>query len=382
MTDPRSKVNRIWGFDYLMNMLWYGMLSRRLHLREVEDFTEEYSERIPDTTLHDLLVKLSPEPLRRKLVKQVKEALRSHELPKTDFPVRIIAIDGKCASISKQPVGDFSQVSDSKGEPQYLNRVLRAITISNKLKLIIGQLQIKADTNEMGEVKNFIEDLIEDYGKTGLLEVISVDAGMTSQETGDFIVENQLNYIMALRNPKWKLYEYAKKILGERSTPDIETQERLNGKLITRRLYRSEVSGYSEWEHLAEIWRIHKETVNSKGTVTEEERYFVTSLEPVKLTDEEVLQAIRMHWGIENNGYWVLDTIFKEDDSPWCNKAFLFVSWLRILAYNVITRLRTRRLRKKDGRDRSWKSIMNQIYNVLLRSQYDVIKNREIPALN
>lgn len=382
LEDPRSQVNRVWDFDYLMNMIWHGMLTTCLHLRAVEDFSESYDERIPDTTLHDIIVKLSPEPLKKLLVKEVKKSLRSHELPKADFPVRITAIDGKCVSVSKNWIGEFSQLSDCNGAPQYLNRVLRAVTVSNELKLTIGQREIHASTSEMGEFKNFLSELVADYGKTGLLEVISVDAGMNSLENANFIIKNKLDYIMGLKNPQKNLVKYAKETAGKKIEPDKITDEKANGKHIRRKLYREGVTEYPGWAHLKEIWRIRQETTESNGKLIVEERYYITSLSPEKLCNEHVLKAIRMHWGIENNANWIMDTIWKEDDSPWCNKGFLFISLLRVLAYNIISRLLTRRLRKKDGRERSWQGIKLLIQAVLLRIQFENKLNGINPVCN
>jgi len=126
LKDPRSTINKEWRFGYLMQVLFYSMLTGQSNLRAVEDFSENYNTRIPDTTLFMLLSKIDGEPLRKLIAQEVKQSLRSHELPKESFPVRITVIDGKCGSISKKPVGQFSQISDSKGKPQYLNRVLRA----------------------------------------------------------------------------------------------------------------------------------------------------------------------------------------------------------------------------------------------------------------
>lgn len=46
--------------------------------------------------------------------------------------------------------------------------------------------------------------------------------------------------------------------------------------------------------------------------VTRETRFYISSL----VSDaQQMLQAIRGHWGIENGLHWVLDIAFREDDS-------------------------------------------------------------------
>ncbi len=366
LLDSRSSINVIWNFGYIIDILWYGMLLGCKNLREVEDFSECYSERVPDTTLHDLTVKISPEPLRSLIAKEVKKALRNHELPKEEFPIRITAIDGKCISVSKLSVGDFSQKSECNGGVQYVNRVLRAVHVSNETKLILGQREIHGKTNEMSDFIPFVKDLLKDYGNTNLLEAISVDAGMISRDNAKFLVDEGLHYIMALKHPQKGLVVLAQELFENSTGPNVETEEKANGKKYIRRLYRCEAPEYPDWLHLREFWRIEQETIDRKGKVTYEVRYFVTSLSVDKLTDKQVLQAIRMHWGVENNANWVTDVAWEEDDSPWCNRALVFVSLLRILAYNVLSRLKTRRLRKKNDRERSWKGIMRLVNTVLL----------------
>ena len=48
-----------------------------------------------------------------------------------------------------------------------------------------------------------------------------------------------------------------------------------------------------------------------RGKVTNEIRYFISS---AALTPQRAAEAIRSHWGIESM-HWVLDLIFKEDQS-------------------------------------------------------------------
>jgi len=365
LQDPRSTINLEWDFDYLMNMIFYSMLTGQRNLRAVEDFSENYHIRVPDTTLYVLLSKIDPEPLRALIAREVKKAFRDHELPKDNFPVRITAIDGKCASISKEIVGHYSQKSDRNGKVQYTNRVLRAAHVSNETTLVLGQREIHGKTNEMNEFIPFINDLLNLYGKTEILDVISVDAGMISQKNADYLIANDLNYIMALKNPQKTLVELGRRLLSDRQKSDKKTIECKNGKKIIRQLYRCKAPVCPSWPHLKQFWRIRQE-VWCNGKVTIEERYFITSLCYTKLNNDEILKAIRMHWHIENNANWIFDTAWKEDNSPWCNKAFVFVTLIRILVYNIISRLKTRRLRQKNDRERSWNSILRMISIILI----------------
>ena len=371
LVDSRSTNNRKWDFEYLMNILYYGMLTGQTNLRAVEDLSENYHVRIPDTTLYVLLSNIDGEPLRELIAKEVKKSMSSHELSKESFPVRITAIDGKCSSISKKPVGPFSQISDCNGKPQYINRVLRAAHVTNKTKIILGQREIQGKTSETGEFIPFIDDLLKLYGKTDLLEVISVDAGMISLKNANYLVGNGLEYIMALKSPQKKLVDLGHELLGHQETCDKETIEHLNGKTINRKLYRCKAPALSKWHHLKQFWRIRQE-VKCNGKVSVEERFFVTSLNYEKLNDAEVLKAIRIHWGIENDVNWIFDTVWTEDDSPWCNKAFITVTLLRILVYNIISRLKNRRLRKQNDRERSWKGILQMIIFVLFDMKNEV----------
>lgn len=378
--DPRSYINQEWNFEYLMRIIWIGMLSGKLNLRMLEDFSEGYAERVPDTTLHDLIIKIEAEPLRELIAKEVKKAHRDHELQNTELPFHMVSIDGKCSSVSKIPVGKFSQKSECNGRDQFVNRVLRAAHVSSKTKMLLAQREICGKTNEMGEFQNFLDDLFSLYKNTTLLEVFSMDAGMNSRENADYIIEKKCNYIIGLKNPQRALVLLGKNLLGGRMSSDKVTIEKASGKIVKRELYRCEAPEYPGWPHLKEFWRIHQTTEHPDGKVAIEDRYFITSIAPLKLSNTQVMKAIRLHWGIENDANWVFDVAWKEDDSPWCNRGLVFVSLLRILAYNILSRLYTRRLRKERDRKRSYKGIMELIYTVLLSKQVGIFSIRDIPA--
>lgn len=373
LKDPAVRKKKCtWNFGYLMQMLYYSILSGAKNLREMETFTELYGERIPDTTMHDKIIEIDPKPLNDYLTQQVKEALHAHELDKEDFPMRVTAIDGKSVSISKIKAGSFSQPLESNGKIYYNNRVLRAMHVSNSTKLFLGQKEIFGKTSETAELKPFLAELLENYRNTKLLEVISVDAGMTSKENADFIKEIKLEYIMALKGPQQSLLSNAEYLFKLMHEPIEIAEEKQNGKTVVRKLYRFVVPPQYKhgWDHLQEFWKIEQITSEIRsGKEMIETRYFLSSIPYSKLSDKHVLQAIRMHWGIENNGNWISDVCWEEDDSPFANKALVLITLMRLIAYNVISRLMYRRLRKAKSRQLSWRSLMSLIAEALKQLQ-------------
>jgi len=374
-----------WNFGYVMQMLFYGLLTGCRNLRELETFTESYGERIPDTTLHDIIIKVDPENLLDFIARDVKDAKHNHELDKKEFPMNVAAIDGKKLSDSKSNVGDFSQKIEQNGKIYYNNRVLRALHVSNSTKLFLGQREILGKSSETSEFIPFLKSLNEQYKNTNLIEVISVDAGMTSQENANFVHSLGLHYVMALKGPQQTLLsnaEYLFKVIPEPIRTEEETQ---NGKKTMRKLSRSVVlTQYKHgWDHLQEFWKIEQITIELKsGKEEHETRYFLSSIPYSKLNDKQVMQLIRMHWGIENNGNWITDVCWDEDEAPFANKALRLISLMRLIAYNFISRLLNRRLRSEKTRQLSWNSIMDLIAEALKRiKNYETLKEYMYPPL-
>lgn len=115
----------------------------------------------------------------------------------------------------------------------------------------------------------------------------------------------------------------------------------------------TELAGYHGWTHLRQAWRIQQVVRYPDGTELREERYFLTNLPAGRLTPAQVLRVVRAHWGIENDCFWSLDTQWREDAVPWCSRgrAVETLSWLRLMAYNLLQLARRRHLRPRgpDG---------------------------------
>lgn len=102
--------------------------------------------------------------------------------------------------------------------------------------------------------------------------------------------------------------------------------------------------------------------VHSKVIEGEQEseftRYFITSLTDIG----EFAYAVRKHWSIENQLYWCLDVIFREDASrARKDKSLLNLNILRKSALSLLSQAKYGRLSKKCMR---FKASLNP--NVLL----------------
>ena len=78
----------------------------------------------------------------------------------------------------------------------------------------------------------------------------------------------------------------------------------------------SELKGYLEFPHAAQVFRIHRKTIHIKsGKITEETAYGVTSLTADEATPTRLLPLVRGHWHIENKLHYVRDFSYDEDRS-------------------------------------------------------------------
>lgn len=364
--DPRKAQGRRWTFGSLMSGLWAGAVTAMKNLRAVEGLLERAGDRISDTTLWSFLVRLKPGGFARLLVRGVKHAYRSKEM-KSDLPFSVVAVDGKAIWVGGRKAHRNCQLQHEQGRSRYVMRMLRAVFVGGPCKLCIGQMPIPGRTNDMGAFPKFLERLLKDYGRTDLLEVLSLDAGFASKKNATLINAAGRGYVIALKGNEKDLLDEAERLLGTRAKPDAETPwEKYNGSRIRRLFFRTtEMAEWNGWSHLRQVWRVRQETERD-GKLAVEERYFVTNLTQGKTAGRVPLKIVRAHWGIENDCNWTLDTQWNEDNCPWASAALEVVSLMRLLAYNVMTRLRTRRLRSETNRKRSWATLLNWITDLLV----------------
>lgn len=100
--------------------------------------------------------------------------------------------------------------------------------------------------------------------------------------------------------------------------PDREsaqTIEKGHGRIETRRITVSrEVVAALDWPGVAQVCRIERSR-ESKGRISHEIVYAITSLPRSQASPEALLALARDHWGIENRLHWRRDVLLGEDAS-------------------------------------------------------------------
>ncbi|HYO57318.1 hypothetical protein [Archangium sp.] len=106
------------------------------------------------------------------------------------------------------------------------------------------------------------------------------------------------------------------------------------------------------------VW-VRQKREREGGLPKVETRLFLTSIPSRELPPEQMLTLVRRHWGIENGPNWTADVMLEEDTASPClrGKAPLVLSWLRLLAYNLLALVRTH-LAPRDGMPASFARTM------------------------
>ena len=152
--------------------------------------------------------------------------------------------------------------------------------------------------------------------------IITADAMSCQKEITKKIAGKGADYVIGLKdnqpNLRRETSEYFEDAWSEpRNYPEIqttETSEKGHGRIEQRKYFLSTkldwLSCKEEWGGLCGLGAVCSKV--SKGdSVSEEVRYFITSLSDVNT----FARAARAHWGIESSVHWCLDMTFHEDYS-------------------------------------------------------------------
>ncbi len=219
---------------------------------------------------------------------------------------KVVAIDGKtlCHSFDK---------STGKSALHLISAWVE------EKQIMLGQCVVDGKTNEITQIPKLL-DMLELAGA-----IVTIDAMGCQKKIARKIVEdNHADYVLALKENHSALHREVAamfRVATQRNFKDFtaSTHQEIgkgHGRIETRTYTCIEVGDWLDhiddgWTGLRTVVRVDsvREIDEKKSTQT---RYYISSLAcDAKLISE----AVRGHWGIENSLHWVLDVVFREDDS-------------------------------------------------------------------
>ena len=224
-------------------------------------------------------------------------------------------------------------------------------------RLVLAQEAVDAKDNECAAILAIVERL--DI-KAAL---VTIDAIATNPAVAHAVTAAGGDYLLALKRNQPSLHDEVKAYFADPSTPGLATfttTDKDHGRIETR---TTRVSHHIGWmtgqrrhpgEHrfpaLASLIETTTRT-ERRGRITCDTRYFICS---APLTPERAAQAIRSHWGVESL-HWVLDVIFKEDQSRLRRgHGAQNMALVRRLAFNMVRAGRGKRSIKTARKAAGW----------------------------
>jgi len=195
---------------------------------------------------------------------------------------------------------------------------LHAVSIwASEFGLSLGQVACEEKSNEITAIPELLR-LVDIQGA-----IITIDAMGTQKSIAREIIKGKGDYVLAVKGNQENLEKaIADEFLSETESNFTsgrvrmhQTTETAHGRTTTRTYYQMpaprNLPGYAQWEGLKTIGMVIACCIcNGKETV--EIRRYISSL---GMGVKRFARAVRGHWGIENSCHWILDVVYREDDS-------------------------------------------------------------------
>jgi predicted transposase YbfD/YdcC len=186
--------------------------------------------------------------------------------------------------------------------------------------LVLGQVKVDDKSNEITAIPELLQ-VLEISGC-----IVTIDALGCQKEIAAAILDQEADYVLALKENHGRLYEDLVKLFDDLQASaftaypysQAQTVNKNHGRLETRTCWviadqavLLQLRDAPEWKGLQVVVKVHaRRQVGAE--VSEKDRYFIASL---VAQASEMLGVVRSHWRIENELHWVLDIAFREDES-------------------------------------------------------------------
>jgi len=314
LEDPRSSVNRLHPLVSVVVIALMAVLAGATGPTSIakwaslkEDFLRAHLDLPHGIPAKDVfrrvLMALRPEAFQAGFDAWLA-ALRAAALLAKKIEQPVLAVDGKTARRShdrKKGLGALHCVS----------------VWASELGLSLGQLACAEKSNEI----TAIPELLKQIDLQGA--IITIDAMGTQKEIAAQIVRDKADYVLALKGNQKTLHRAVIAAIDGQldgaMTPgqadESTTTEKRHGRAEKRTYFQMvaprSLPGFEQWAGLKTVGMVTSCCVRG-GVETIEIRYYLSSL---SLDMKRLARAVRGHWGIENSCHWVLDLVYREDES-------------------------------------------------------------------
>jgi predicted transposase YbfD/YdcC len=221
----------------------------------------------------------------------------------------LVAIDGKT-----------SRRSHDRTEGKAPLHLVSAFATTSRL--VLGQEPVESKSNELSAIPVLLERLGANGGLKGAL--VSIDAIATNAKIAQAIKDAGADYLLAVKANQPTLRAETKAAFDAVEPAAIDRfvdHDKGHGRIEQRTV---SVIGEVDWldgdRRFPGELRLPAAScivrVDSRAELSDrcrqETRYYISS---AGLTAEQAADAVRGHWGIENRLHWVLDVVFKDDQS-------------------------------------------------------------------
>lgn len=180
--------------------------------------------------------------------------------------------------------------------------------------ITLGQLSIEAKSNEITAIPLLL-DMFDVKGSTVTIDAMGCQTAIAAR-----IIDKGAHYVLGLKGNQGKLEEQVIdffEIAEQEGYKNLDVGEDISydkghGRVETRRCvavsaaYLENIAG---WTGLSSIVMVES-TCEIGQHRSLEKRYYISSMAPDSC---KIANAIRSHWGIENQLHWCLDVTFNED---------------------------------------------------------------------
>lgn len=215
-----------------------------------------------------------------------------HRAP-TSAERRRIAVDGKSARGARggdgRPVHLFAAFDHTSG-------------------IVLGQTVVDAKTNEI----NAFVPLLDRIELTDV--IVTADALHTQHRHADYLHQRGAHYLLTVKGNQPTLHEQLRALPWAQIPTVDRCTDKGHGRIESRALQVTAIDTGIGFPHARLAIRVIRRR-NIKGRKHTETVYAITDLNFGQIRADQLADALRGHWGIENRLHWVRDVTFAEDHS-------------------------------------------------------------------